>query len=387
VSISLAALPPHALAAYQVDTEALVAELGIDPAGVIDLGLGDSTEPVAPLIREALRNAIGPTTHYPPAAGLPELRQAVAAWIARRYDNPGLDPAGQIQPTQGSKEAIFGLAFVAREPGKDVVALTTPGYAVPERGARMAGLEPLPLALEAGRGFLPDLDGIDERTWDRLAVLWLNYPNNPTGATAPRDLYVEAAERARHHGFVLASDEAYSELWWDEPPSSVLELRDLTNVLAFHSLSKRSGLTGYRTGFAAGDPRLVAAMRKYRSMAGMAPTEFVQRAAVAAWGDEAHVEERRQVVGEKRAVLRAALEAGGLVVAGSGAGLFLWARAPVGDADVFHRALLARGVAVVPGRYFGAGGEGWLRVAPVPSLEGCREAAKRIEEVAGAWTS
>jgi succinyldiaminopimelate transaminase len=387
VSISLASLPPHALAAYEVDTEALVAELGIDPERVVDLGLGDSTEPVAPLIRAALRDAIGPTTHYPPAAGRPETREAIARWVAHRFGRGDLDPRTQVQPTQGSKEAIFGLAFVAREPGKDAVALTTPGYAVPERGARIAGLEPLPLPLEAERDFLPDLDGIDERTWDRLAVLWLNYPNNPTGATAPRELYAEAAERARHHGFVLASDEAYTELYWGEPPASVLELGDLRNVLAFHSLSKRSGLTGYRTGFAAGDPRLIAGMRKYRSMAGLAPTEFVQQAAAAAWGDEAHVEERRRVIGAKRAVLREALERAGLEVAGSAAGLLLWARAPTADTDVFHRALLARGVAVVPGRYFGAGGEGWMRLAPVPSLAGCREAAKRIEEVARAWTS
>jgi succinyldiaminopimelate transaminase len=384
VSISLADLPPHALAAYEVDTRALVAELGVDPASVIDLGLGDSSEPVAPLIRDALRAAVGETTHYPPAAGLPALRAAVADWAGRRF-GAQLDPDAQVLPTQGAKEAIFSLALIAREPGKDVVAITTPGYAVPERGARIAGLEPLPLRLEAERGFLPDLDAVGEATWDRLAVFWVNYPNNPTGATAPPGFYAELADRARHHGFVLASDEAYTELWWDEPPGSVLELPDLTNVLAFGSLSKRSGLTGYRTGFMAGDPRLIAAARKYRSMAGLAPTEFVQRAAVAAWGDEAHVAERRRSLAAKRDALRAGLGAAGLAVAGSRAGLFLWAAAPGGDADAFARALLAGGVAVVPGRYFGAGGEGWVRVAPVPGLEDCRRAAQRIEEVAARW--
>jgi aspartate/methionine/tyrosine aminotransferase len=260
---------------------------------------------------------------------------------------------------------------------------------VPERGARIAGLEPLPLPLEVERDFLPDLDGIDERTWDRLAVLWLNYPNNPTGATAPRELYAEAAERARHHGFVLASDEAYTELYWGKPPASVLELDDLRNVLAFHSLSKRSGLTGYRTGFVAGDPELIALIRKFRAMAGMAPAEFVQRAAVAAWEDEAHVEERRRVIGEKRAVLRDALERAGFMLAGSEAGLFLWARAPGDDADGVARRLLARGVVVVPGRYFGPGGEAWIRVAPAPEAARCAEAAERIiDEAKGAgWRS
>ncbi|HEY2638172.1 MAG TPA: aminotransferase class I/II-fold pyridoxal phosphate-dependent enzyme [Solirubrobacteraceae bacterium] len=386
MSISIAQLPPHALAAYETDTRALMAELGLAREDVLDLGLGDSSEPVVPFIRQALIEAVTTTTHYPAAAGLPALREAVAGWAGRRF-GARLDPDTQVMPTQGSKEAIFSLAFVAREPGKDVVALTVPGYAIPERGARVAGLEPLPLTLDAAHDFLPDLDAIDEATWDRLAVFWVNYPNNPTGATAPRELYAELAERARHHGFVLASDEAYTELWWDEPTASVLELDSLENVVAYHSLSKRSGLTGYRTGFAAGDPALIAAARKYRSMAGGAATEFVQRAAAAAWVDEDHVAERRELIGAKRAVLRDGLEAAGLPVAGSRAGLFLWAAAPGGASDAFARTLLERGVAVVPGRYFGEGGEGWLRLAPVPSLEDCRVAAQRIEEAARAWTS
>jgi aspartate/methionine/tyrosine aminotransferase len=186
---------------------------------------------------------------------------------------------------------------------------------------------------------------------------------------------------------VVASDEAYTELWWDEPPSSVLELSDLDNVLAFQSLSKRSGLTGYRSGFVAGDPTLIAAIRKLRAMAGSAPTEFVQRAAIAAWTDEEHVAARRAAIGGRRAALRAALARAGIELGGSRAGLFLWARAPGGDADAFARALIARGVAVVPGRYFGPGGEGWLRIAPVPDLAGCERAGQMIEEVARTWTS
>ena len=150
-------------------------------------------------------------------------------------------------------------------------------------------------------------------------------------------------------------------------------------MLVFHSLSKRSGLTGYRSGFVAGDATLVALMRKYRAMAGQAPTEFVQRAAVAAWEDEEHVAARRAVIGRKRDVLRAALERGGFALAASEAGLFLWARSPEADGDAAARRLLARGVAVVPGRYFGPGGEAWVRVAPAPEEEACREAARRIE--------
>lgn len=381
-TISLAELPAHALAAYTADTQKALAELGIAREDVLDLGLGDSSEPVARLIVDALHTAIGETTRYPPTNGLPELREAIADWAGRRF-GAELDPVTEVQPTQGSKEAIFALASVVRAPGKDLVALTTPGYAIPERGARIAGLRLLELALAEEHDFLPDLAAIPDEEWDRLAILWLNYPNNPTGATAPLALYAELAARARRHGFVLASDEAYTELWWDQAPASVLELDDLGNVLAFHSLSKRSGLTGYRTGFVAGDPSLIAAIRKYRAMAGMAPTEFVQRAAVAAWKDEVHVEERRRIIGVKREALLAC----GLRTAGTRAGLFAWAEAPHGDADGFARALLARGVAVVPGRYFGNGAEGWLRLAPVPSLEGCREAARLIDEERHAWLS
>ncbi len=375
-------LPPHALAAYVSDRAAALGELGVDRAALIDLGLGDSSEPVAPLIREALRAAVGETTRYPPNAGLPELREAIASWAARRF-GADLDPERQIQATQGAKEAIYSLAQVARAPGKDLVAVTTPGYAVPERGARLTGLDVLELPLTEEQGFLPSLEAIPASAWERLAILWVNYPNNPTGAVAPPRLYAELAERARRHGFVLASDEAYTELWWEEPPASVLALPDLDNVLAFQSLSKRSGLTGYRSGFVAGDPALVAALRKFRAMAGHAPTEFVQRAALAAWRDEAHVEERREAIGAKRAALRRC----GLRVAGSVAGLFLWAKAPGEDPDAFARALLARGVAVVPGRYFGRGGEGWLRLAPVPGLADCARAAEIIEEERSAWRS
>jgi len=382
----LADLPPHALAAFTADVDAALAELRLAAADVIDLGLGESVDPVAPHIRQALIDAVGEGTRYPPTAGLPELREAIARWCERRF-GARLDPDRAIQPTQGSKEAIFSLAAALRAPGRELVAVTTPGYAVPERGARVAGCRPLELPLDPARGLLPELDRLDDGTWDRLSIFWLNYPNNPTGAVAPPGLFAELAERARRHGFVLASDEAYTELWFDgDPPASALELRELDNVLVFHSLSKRSGLTGYRTGFVAGDPGLIATVRKFRAMAGAAPTEFVQRAAIAAWEDEEHVAERRRSLGRKRAVVLGAVRRAGLPVLGSRAGMFLWVAAPGGDADGFARALLRRGVVVVPGRYFGAGGDGFVRIAPVVELARCEDAARRIEEVAAEWT-
>jgi hypothetical protein len=183
------------------------------------------------------------------------------------------------------------------------VLTTAPGYPIPERGATFAGASVLPLPLTEAKGFLPDLDAISDATWERAALLWINYPNNPTGATAPASFFAEAAERCRAHGVLLASDEAYTELWFEDgPPPSALQVGDLANVLVLHTLSKRSSMTGYRSGFAAGDSQLIAALRRLRPSVGVTPQEFVQRASVAAWNDEAHVEDTRARYDEKLAL-------------------------------------------------------------------------------------
>ena len=209
-------------------------------------------------------------------------------------------------------------------------------------------------------------------------MLWLNYPNNPTAATAPVEFYERAAALAREHDFVLASDEAYSELYFgDEPPASALQVADRTNVLVFNTLSKRSSMPGYRTGFAAGDPEVVAALKRYRPNVGVAPLEMVQRAAVAAWGDEAHVEEVRGRYRAKRDVLLPVLEAGGLRSAGGDATFFLWLDAGP-DAEALAARLIEGGVIVTPGSYFGAAGEGFLRMALVPPLADCERAVSLL---------
>ena len=294
-----------------------------------------------------------------------------------------LDAAGEVIPTLGSKEAVFSVtqALVDPDDGRTLAVFTEPGYPVYERGALFAGAEPVPLPLREAQGFLPDLAGaaVD---WDGVALLWLNYPNNPTGTVAPLALLAEAAELARAHGFVLAADEAYTELWFDEPPPSVLQLGDRTNVLAFHSLSKRSSMTGYRSGFAAGDATLIAALRAFRPTVGTAPQEFVQRAAVAAWDDEEHVERNRALYREKRAVVVEALERRGVRVAGGSATIYLWIEVPDGErSEAFAERLLEHGVVVAPGSYFGGSGEGYARIALTPPLEECRHAAAILEEV------
>ena len=295
-----------------------------------------------------------------------------------------LDADRQILPTLGSKELVFSLAQAVIDPaaGKDTVLVTAPGYTIPERGARFAGGRVVRLPLSEANGFLPDLDAVDEATWRRTALLWLNYPNNPTGAVAPLSFYAVAAERCRAHDALLASDEAYSELWFgDGPPPGVLQLGDLTNVLAVNTLSKRSSMTGYRSGFAAGDPTLIGALKALRPSVGVTPQEVVQLASVAAWHDETHVEDNRRRYGAKRRVFLDLFERRGIEVAGSEATFYLWVKVPGGrpSLDWAVELLDRAGVMVAPGSFFGPEGEGFVRIAMVPTLVDCREAADAID--------
>src|SRR3954470_5478263 len=350
-------------------------------AGVelIDFGKGDPREPTDPMIRRALAESLTEISTYPLAEGLPELRSAIAAWCERRF-GASLDPETEIVPTYGSKEAIFLLHQVVldRDGSKPLVVTTQPGYPVPDRGATFAGGEVEQLALLESNGFLPDLDAVPEATWQRTAILWLNYPNNPTGAVAPLDFLQRAAELSHAHDFLLACDEAYSELWFESPPHSGLEVREHGHVVAFNTLSKRSSMTGYRSGFVAAGEELIGALKQYRPSVGTAPQEFVQRASVVAWNDEGHVERTRAAYRAKRDALLPALERKGLRVAGSAATMFLWIESP--SDDIADR-LLEHGVIVSPGTFFGPAGAGYFRLALVPTLEECHRAAEILADV------
>ena len=360
------------------EAAARVRERGIE---VIDFGTGDPREPTDPKIRQALVDGLRERMGYPAAVGLSELRESIAAWSERRF-GVRLDPDTEVIPTLGSKEAIFTFAMAVADTagGRDTVAYTEPGYPVYERGALFAHARPLALPLLEENGFLPDLDAVED--WSRIAVLWVNYPNNPTAATAPLSFYERLAELAREHGFVVASDEAYTELWFDEPPASALQVADLTNVAVFNTLSKRSSMTGYRSGFVAGDPTLVTALKAFRPTVGTAPQEFVQRASVVAWGDEGHVEETRARYARKRAVFLDLFERKGVRVPGRDATMYLWVAVPDGESsERFAERLLEHGVLVTPGSYLGAPGEGYVRVALVPSEEECARAVEILERV------
>jgi N-succinyldiaminopimelate aminotransferase len=359
--------------------QCLLAE-GVD---VIDFGKGDPNEPTDPAIRRALVDALPVRAPYPLAQGLPELREAAAGWVARRF-GVALDPDTEVVPTYGSKEAIFSLAPVLVDSGSEqrLVLYGEPAYPVYERGAVLAGAETEALPLLRTNGFLPDLDSIPEETWRRTAIVWVNYPHNPTGAVAPLDFYERLAELAARHGFAIASDEAYTELWFDEAPPSALQASDRSRVIVFQTLSKRSSMTGYRSGFVAGPAEVVAALKAYRPSVGTAPQEFVQRASVVAWNDERHVEETRARYRAKREVLLPVLAERGWEVVESTATMYLWVAIPTGESgeEVAGR-LLEHGVVVSPGTFFGPSGAGYVRFALVPTLEECERAAEILREV------
>jgi succinyldiaminopimelate transaminase len=341
---------------------------------LIDFGMGDPREVTPAFIREALVNSIEPVSSYPRATGLPELRTSIAGWLDRRF-GVAVDNV-EIVPTLGSKEAIFSFAQVALG-DKRFVAVPEPAYPVYERGALFAGGSVVPVRLSERNGWLPDLDAF--RAWDEIALFWVCYPNNPTGAVAPLEFYEELAARAREHGFLVCSDEAYTELWFEEPPVSALQVADRSNVVVFNTLSKRSSMTGYRSGFVCAPVEVADALRAFRPTVGTAPQEFVQRASVAAWSDDEHVAAVRDLYRRKRETMLPAFEEAGFRLAGSTATFYLWLDCD-GRSEEVARRLLERGIVVAPGSFFGDAGEGYVRAALVPTQAECERAAAIIRE-------
>ena len=343
---------------------------------LIDFSIGDPREPTARFIRDALREAVPEVSQYPQTSGLAVLREAISGYAARRF-GVEIDPATQVMPVSGAKEAIFLTPFAFVDPDSDdVIAWGTPSYPVYERGTRFSGGGVLPIALEGD--FVLRADDVPDDAWGRLRALWVCTPHNPTGAVTPRHDLATLYQRCRDTDTLLLSDEAYGDVYSDDPPPSILDVADpgVPGGLAFFSCSKRSGMTGYRSAAIVGDPEAIDALRKLRSSVGVASPEFVQEAAAVAWADDAHAAQRREVFSAKRDVLRKGLEAAGIEVFGSEAGLYLWLR--VDDEMAATKRLLSEGVVVSPGTAFGPGGDGHLRLALVPTVEECAEAVEVV---------
>ena len=350
---------------------------GLDP---IDFSLGDPREETPEFIRETLKRAVPVVSSYPAVAGQPGLRAAFSGWFERRY-GVRLDPETQVLPANGTKEAVFLMAFavVGRDAGpRRTVVIPSPAYPVYEPAARFAGAEPLLVPLRSEDGWCFDPDRVPEEVWRRTALLWLNTPHNPTGAMLDRPALARVAALARRHGFWVIADEAYAEIYFGVPPPTMLEC-GLENVVALHTLSKRSAMTGYRSGFMAGDARLIAALRRFRPGVGVATPDFVQSAAIAAWSDDAHAAAQRAKYAVKRKLLLDFFARRGWRIEASEATFYLWLRAPGGDDVTFMERLLRIGLVVLPGSFLGAAGAGFVRFALVPTLADCGAAIERLE--------
>jgi N-succinyldiaminopimelate aminotransferase len=368
---------------------ALIAGVSPNPAlQPVNLSIGEPKHPTPELVKSALVGALDGLAAYPATAGTPALREAIAAWLMRRYALPALDAATQVLPVNGSREALFAFAQAVIDPagGAARVACPNPFYQIYEGAALLAGAQPV---------FLNDGMAFDALDWRGVQLAYVCSPGNPTGRVLKREDWRRLFELSDRHGFVIASDECYSELYYDEasPPLGALQAAQqlgrsgFERVVAFSSLSKRSNAPGMRSGFVAGDAEILKRFLLYRTYHGSAMSLPVQQASIAAWGDEEHVRANRRLYAEKyRAVLP--LIAAPLATAMPEGGFYLWVRTP-GDDAAFARELLRQyNVLVLPGSFLARDAHGtnpgrnYVRMALVAPLAECVEAAQRIGRLA-----
>jgi N-succinyldiaminopimelate aminotransferase len=372
---------------------ALTADITPSPAHApIGLGIGEPKHPTPTFIREALTASLDGLAQYPATVGEPALRNAIAGWVERRY-RVTLDPQTQLLPVNGSREALFALAQTVIDPTRPhaTVVCPNPFYQIYEGAALLAGARTLYANSDPARNFAADWAGISARDWEATQLLYVCSPGNPTGAVVPLDEWRELFALSDRHGFVIASDECYSEIYFrDEAPLGALDAarrlgrHDFRNLIVFTSLSKRSNVPGLRSGFVAGDATVLKQFLLYRTYHGSAMNPAVQRASAVAWNDEAHVVENRQKYRRKFAEVTPVLEPV-LEIRLPDAGFYLWAGVPGGDDIGFARGLLAQyNVTVLPGSLLAREahginpGAGRVRLALVAETEECLAAAHRI---------
>ena len=334
----------------------------------LNLAVGEPQSPPPPMVVETLARYAADWGRYPPIAGTPEFRQAVAGWLTRRYRllEDVVDADRAILPVQGTREALFQIATVAAQhTGRDDAAVLFPNtsYATYAAAGRLTGAEAVPLSVRRGDGFLPDLDALDADLLERTALLYLCTPSNPEGAVADLDYLKRAIVLARRHDFVLAVDECYAEIWDKSAPPGTLEAAvalghegddPFANIVVFHSLSKRSSAAGLRSGFIAGDRRIVALMQRLRTYSSSAPPLPILAASAALWSDEAHAAQTRDAYRAKLDVAEAALAGKGKFYRPAG-GFFLWL--DVGDGEeTATRLWRDAAIRVLPGAYLGRPG-------------------------------
>jgi N-succinyldiaminopimelate aminotransferase len=385
----LARLHPYPFERLRELTRDLAPNTAYQP---ISLGLGEPRHPTPQLIKDALAAAFPLLANYPATAGEPALREAIAAWLARRYGVQA-DPASQILPVNGSREALFSLAQTVVDPTRPgaTVLCPNPFYQIYEGAALLAGAQTAFADSDPARNFGCNWDAVPDEVWARTQLAYVCSPGNPTGAVMPLPEWEKLFALSDRHGFVIASDECYSEIYFrDEPPLGGLEAamklgrEGFPRLVALTSLSKRSNVPGMRSGFVAGDASILKSFLLYRTYHGSAMSGTVQRASAAAWSDERHVEANREMYRTKFGAVTPMLAAA-LDVKLPDAGFYLWAEVPDGDDVAFARGLLAAyNVTVLPGSLLarenrGANpGAGRIRMALVAGTAECIEAAERI---------
>jgi N-succinyldiaminopimelate aminotransferase len=364
----------------------------------IRLSIGEPQHETPAFIKDALAANLQGLANYPTTSGSDALRNAIAGWLARRYGIPAPDAQGQVLPVNGSREALFAVAqcVVAPSRGDALVLSPNPFYQIYEGAALLAGAQPLFLNHLPENDFHSDFDAIPESAWKRIQLAYVCSPGNPTGKVLGISEWKRLFELADRYGFVIASDECYSEIYFDEaaPPLGALQAahalgrNDYRGIVMFSSLSKRSNVPGLRSGFVAGDAALLKKFWLYRTYQGCAMSPPVQHASAVAWSDENHVRENRRLYREKFDAVTPRIGAH-LKTARPDAGFYLWARTPIPDTEFALALQREYNVTVLPGSYLAREsgginpGENYVRIALVAPLDECLEAARRIEAFCG----
>lgn len=354
------------------------------------LSVGEPKHETPEFIKETLASSLGGLSNYPLTVGSNALRTAIATWLTMRFSLTSIDVETNILPVNGTREALFAFAQCLVEPGPDaLVAMPNPFYQIYEGAVLLAGAQPYFVNATEETGYLPDFDAVPADIWKRCQMIYICSPYNPTGAVMSTEQLRKLIELADAHNFVIASDECYSEIYFNAPPTGLLEVaaglgrHDYKNCIVFHSLSKRSNVPGMRSGFVAGDAQLIEKFRLYRTYHGCAMSPPVQAASAKAWSDEKHVEENRRLYKEKFDTVLAILQPFMEVERPAGA-FYLWPKTPDEDTD-FTRELFAQtNITVLPGSYLSRAAHGVnpgqkrVRMALVAPYDQCVEAAQRM---------
>ena len=390
-------LQPYPFEKLRALLDSVTPPKGLKP---IALQIGEPQHPTPALLKDALVASLGELARYPLTKGLPELREAIAAWLARRHGLGRVDAEREVLPVAGSREALFSLAQAILDPDDPdaLVACPNPFYQIYEGATLLGGARPYFVNALPQRDFRPDWRAIPAEVWRRVRIVFTCSPGNPTGRVMPREEWEELFRLADEYGFVIVSDECYSEIYFDEtaPPLGAMRVaRELgrsgfRSLVVMGSLSKRSNAPGLRSGYAAGDPAILERFALYRTYHGTALSNTVQRASIAAWQDEAHVVENRRLYREKFARFREIL-APALPLRMPDAAFYYWAQVPGGNDEAFARDLYAAAnVTVLPGSYLSREahgvnpGRGFVRIALVSTVEETEDAARRIRDFVSA---